>query len=321
MVACETAPCASAKDPEHAAICGVVQAGVTVIVAAGNSSADSKYYAPAAYAEVITVSAHADFDGQPGGLGSGSYGFSTCTESVDDSFACFSNYGAAVDISAPGVGILSWTPTGLQSWSGTSMATPFVVGAAAALIAQNSGLSPDEVKAQLVAGAEVGQCAGPGSAGPCLDDPDQFDEPLVSVLRAPSCASDAECDDLSLCTTDACVGGSCSHTAVVCDDGNACTVDACEPAGGCVWSALDCDDGNACNGTETCDAILGCRAGTPVACDDGDPCTEDVCDPGTGSCSTTGKDLCAVCAGHGAACSSGADCCSGNCRRGLCKGN
>ena len=56
-------------DPEHFAICRVHQAGTTVVVSAGNDAADTTLVTPAAYPEVITVSAYSDLDGHPGGLG------------------------------------------------------------------------------------------------------------------------------------------------------------------------------------------------------------------------------------------------------------
>jgi subtilisin len=58
--------CNSAFDPMHPAICRSVQAGVTYAVAAGNSFADANTFVPATYSQVITVSALADFNGQPG---------------------------------------------------------------------------------------------------------------------------------------------------------------------------------------------------------------------------------------------------------------
>jgi subtilisin len=45
--------------------------GVTLVVAAGNSGRNLARPVPAAYNEVLTVTAAADFDGQPGG-GAGS---------------------------------------------------------------------------------------------------------------------------------------------------------------------------------------------------------------------------------------------------------
>ena len=53
----------------HQAICQSVAAGVTYVVAAGNSSIDANGFVPASYPEVITVSAMVDLDGEPGGAG------------------------------------------------------------------------------------------------------------------------------------------------------------------------------------------------------------------------------------------------------------
>lgn len=49
------------------AICASVAAGVTYVVAAGNESDDAANHVPVAYDQVITVSALADFNGEPGG--------------------------------------------------------------------------------------------------------------------------------------------------------------------------------------------------------------------------------------------------------------
>jgi len=84
-------------DALHDAICTSVAAGVTYTVAAGNSADDAANHVPVAYDEVITVSALADFDGQPGRLGS-----ATCRADEDDTLADFSNIGADVDLIAPG---------------------------------------------------------------------------------------------------------------------------------------------------------------------------------------------------------------------------
>ena len=59
--------CSSTFDPMHQAICRSTQAGVTYAVAAGNSAANANNFVPATYSQVITVSALADFNGQPGG--------------------------------------------------------------------------------------------------------------------------------------------------------------------------------------------------------------------------------------------------------------
>lgn len=85
---------------------------VLIVVAAGNDSATTEKYYPASEQKVIVVSA-AD---------------------QNDNIASFSNTGESIDISAPGVNIVSSIP-GQQfgSMNGTSMAAPFV-SAVAALI-------------------------------------------------------------------------------------------------------------------------------------------------------------------------------------------
>jgi len=69
--------------------------------------------------------------------------------------------------------------------------------------------------------------------------------------------------------------------APVRDDGVACTVDSCdEDADRVVHEprASLCDDGAFCNGSETCDALLGCQPGIAPTIDDGIACTTDGCD-------------------------------------------
>ena len=133
------------NDAQHAALCNAVDAGVTFVVAAGNDSADARETVPAAYDEVITVSALADFDGQPGGRAA-----PTCREDVDDTFADFSNYGDDIDVIAPGVCIESTSlGGGYETLSGTSMASPHAAGAAALYQANNPAASPEQVKRAL----------------------------------------------------------------------------------------------------------------------------------------------------------------------------
>ncbi|MEJ7696456.1 MAG: S8 family serine peptidase [Candidatus Limnocylindrales bacterium] len=117
-------------DAEHQAICRSVAAGVTYAVAAGNDRTNASQWIPAAYPEVITVSALADFNGKPGG-GAPSTCSSFSSADVDDTFADFSNYGAAVDLIAPGKCIYSTYPTNKSTGTGYAGPVGHVDGDAA----------------------------------------------------------------------------------------------------------------------------------------------------------------------------------------------
>jgi subtilisin len=128
---------------EYDAIQGAVNKGVAFAVAAGNEDDDAAYYSPAAFDNVLTVSALADFDGAAGG-----YESPTCRDDEDDTLANFSNWGDAVDIAAPGVCILSTYPLekgGYGTISGTSMASPHVAGALALLASNNNPSNATDV--------------------------------------------------------------------------------------------------------------------------------------------------------------------------------
>ncbi len=157
-----------ADSPLHTAVCSVVNAGVPVVVAAGNQGTDASARVPANYPEVITVSGITDSDGQPGGLGP-----KPCYGDHDDVFLSFSNYGSAVDIAAPGGCIVSYNPSGgLESASGTSEASPHVAGAIANFVAdstagQGSRPSPDASRNWLLT-----QASRPQGVDGVTGDPD-----------------------------------------------------------------------------------------------------------------------------------------------------
>ncbi len=130
----------------------LLDAGVVVVIAAGNDTADTADYIPAGYDLGTVVSA---YDASGG----------------DNGFAYFSNYGDAVDIAAPGMTITSTYPGGdYAAMSGTSMAAPHVAGAAAAYMAMYPELQPGEVFSDMIAAAEEGfQGQGGDHPEPLLD--------------------------------------------------------------------------------------------------------------------------------------------------------
>jgi hypothetical protein len=142
--------------------------------------------------------------------------------------------------------------------------------------------------------------------------------PATGVCTDPLQTDGVACDlDASMCTPDACNGGTCMAGAPVdCDDGNTCTDDSCDPATGlCSHDANQdtCEDGDPCTVDDTC---LGgaCQTGTPVDCDDQNACTDDSCDPESGLCVNDPNSL--PC-DDGDACTTGDTCAEGWCQPGV----
>ena len=172
----DDARCGSVNsDILHAAICRLNTAGITVVAAAANERRSAANYVPAAYNEVITVSALADTDGKSGGSG-GNRCYSWGTYDRDDTFADFSNYGSDVDIIAPGKCIWSTRAGGSYGYSsGTSMAAPHVTGAAALYKSTRPRATPAEVREAL---RYLGSTNWYRNT-----DPDPYHEPLLRVER------------------------------------------------------------------------------------------------------------------------------------------
>ena len=158
---------------EYDAIQGAVNKGVAFAVAAGNDDADANNYSPGGFDNVLSVSALADFDGLPGGLGS-----STCRTDQDDTLADFSNWGPEIDVAAPGVCILSTYPLEQGEYgtiSGTSMASPHAAGALALLASANNPANATDVYNLY------NQVKAAGNYNWTDDSGDGIQEPLLDV--------------------------------------------------------------------------------------------------------------------------------------------
>jgi hypothetical protein len=125
-----------------------INAGVTYAIAAGNDyGVDACTESPGRVAAALTV------------------GSSTSTDAKSD----FSNIGTCVDLFAPGSSITSsWSTsdTATNTISGTSMATPHVVGVAALYLQGNPSASPATVASAITSTATTAHLTGIGAGSP-----------------------------------------------------------------------------------------------------------------------------------------------------------
>lgn len=120
-----------------AAVSNAISKGLHFSIAAGNAATDAKNTSPANVATANTIGA---IDG------------------TTNKIASFSNFGAYIDVFAPGVNILSsWIgyKSATATLSGTSMATPYVAGLLAVALGEYGNVSPASLAASLKSHAKA----------------------------------------------------------------------------------------------------------------------------------------------------------------------
>ncbi|KKL13395.1 hypothetical protein LCGC14_2526190, partial [marine sediment metagenome] len=155
---------ASPETSVETAVLAMIAEGITVVVAAGNNNADVENFQPARLTEVVTVGAVDDVDSRAVFSNFGNSEGSVLNPGGE--FGTFddaaSNTGAAVDVFAPGTNVIStWIPEsgsvdGVNTLSGTSMASPIVAGIAALILENAPTALPSLVQSDIV------NCATPG---------------------------------------------------------------------------------------------------------------------------------------------------------------
>ena len=137
----------AASSSVDAAVQRMINDGVVVAVAAGNSNRDACNFSPARAAGALTVGATTNTDAR----------------------ASYSNFGKCLDIFAPGSGITSaWhtSTSAINTISGTSMASPHVAGVAALVLQEMPGATVSTVMSTVTGRATLKKVTSAGRGSP-----------------------------------------------------------------------------------------------------------------------------------------------------------
>jgi serine protease len=143
--------------------------GAVVVASAGNESEDAGGHNPANCSGVIAVAA-IERDGRK---------------------ISYSNFGAAVDVAAPGSWLMTTVPGidgGYSTFTGTSASAPLVSGVAALILAHEPSLTPSEVQLRLTMTARPFpvSCSGCGTG---IVNARAATAPVITILAPPASIS------------------------------------------------------------------------------------------------------------------------------------